>query len=109
MVDYHLCSNAIVSENIQLWSNQYTAKDNITKSANELGIIDWDKELEGKDTNETFLCLKSRIEEQVSKHIPLSKSKNGHKFKPLYISQTALSKVKKKHQAYKRYLKTKNG
>ena len=57
---------------------------------------------------QTFLYIKSRIEEQISKHIPFSKLKKGHRSKPLWMNQNALVKVKKKHQEYKRYLKTKN-
>ena len=71
--------------------------------------IAWDKELKGKDTNDAFLFIKSRIEEQISKHIPLSKPRKGQRYKPFWMNQTTLAKVKKKHQAYKRYLKTKNG
>ncbi len=85
------------------------SKGDYDKIRNELGSIDWEKELKGKNTNETFLCIKTRIEEQIFKHIPLRKPKRGHTSKPFWMNQTALAKVRKKHKAYKRYLQTKNG
>ena len=55
------------------------------------------------------MYVKTKLEEEVKKHIPMSRSRMGHKTKALWMSSNALTKVKKKNAAYSRYLKTAEG
>ena len=53
------------------------SRGNYDQVRNNLRCINWDKELKGKDVDEALLCIKSMIEDQVLKQIPLYKQEKG--------------------------------
>ena len=84
-------------------------KGNYDEIRNDLQRVDWKTELKGKNTEDTFVHIKTKLEEEVKKHIPMSRSRMGHKAKALWMSSNAMTKVKRKNAAYRRYLKTTDG
>eukprot|EP00112_Aurelia_sp_Birch-Aquarium-sp1_P013836 Seg2955.3 transcript_id=Seg2955.3/GoldUCD/mRNA.D3Y31 product="putative RNA-directed DNA polymerase from transposon X-element" protein_id=Seg2955.3/GoldUCD/D3Y31 len=84
-------------------------KGDYDKIRGEFKRIEWEKELEGNDAKEMFSNTKLKIEESVLKHVPISKGKSGGQRKPLWMNSKCLTKIRQKHQAYKRYLNTKEG
>ena len=62
----------------------------------------------GKGFDETFLHIKSMIENQVSKHMPLYKQDKGCGSTPPWMNKTELDSIRNKHNSYKRYLKSKH-
>ena len=77
----------------------------------ELGYINWEETLKNKDTEESWSAIKEVVSDLTNKFIPKSSGfKPGSKpKKPLWMNEKALSLVKKKHEAYKRYLSTREG
>ncbi|KAJ3595710.1 hypothetical protein NHX12_005013 [Muraenolepis orangiensis] len=75
--------------------------------------IDWEKLLgDNKDIEEQWSTCIDIIQQSMKKHIPQSKchsSKKKTKNFTTPLDEKALSKLKKKHQLWKRYLNTKNG
>ncbi len=72
--------------------------------------IDWDAELQDKSTNEQWNFIKGKIDSAVTKCIPVRRpNSTGYKKKPLWMNETALTKLKKKRAAYQRYLSTREG
>ena len=84
-------------------------KGNYDEIRNGLKRVDWNTELKGKNKEDTFAYIKAKLEEEVKKHIPISRPRKGHKTKALWMSLNALTKVKRKNAAYRRYLRTAEG
>ena len=74
----------------------------------EINNLNWKTQLADKDVNESWNLLSDTLKASCKRHVPLITKKDGKK-RPLWMNQTALAKVKKKHQAWKRYLETKSG
>ena len=68
----------------------------------------WTK-MEKMDVEQAWGCLKTKIIEQMNKHIPKMEAKDSKKIKPCWMNNKVLRKIKKKYHAYKRYLVTKQG
>ena len=86
-------------------------KGNYESIRKELDSIDWDETFKDKDTEATWFSFKEIIADLSNRFIPKS---NGFKpgsrpRKPLWMNEKALSLVKKKHAAFKRYLNTREG
>jgi hypothetical protein len=76
-----------------------------------LGSMDWETKLQNKSTEETWTTIRSTILEAQRKYIPRKtvKGVEAKKKNPLWMNDKALTKVKKKHEAWKRYMKTREG
>ena len=64
-------------------------------------MIDWENELRGKDTEESWGILESVIKESVERNVPMQKVVKT--FKKKWMTQEVLNVVKEKHKAYKKY------
>ncbi|XP_064638277.1 uncharacterized protein LOC135494302 [Lineus longissimus] len=71
--------------------------------------IEWDKHISNLDTKDTWTFIKDKILETTKKYVPLRRHNPTARRKPLWLNPKALAKVKKKREAYKRYLETKEG
>ena len=78
----------------------------------ELSQINWEKEMRGLSVIEMMAYIESKINYCIEKYIP-SYSQNffGENKKPplLWMNKKALKFIKKKHNAYKRWLNTHEG
>ena len=71
--------------------------------------IDWKGELEGKDVLQCWKILKSKLILSATNNIPKVLVHKHKQKRPSWMNSTAVAKVKKKHQAWKRYLATQDG
>eukprot|EP00112_Aurelia_sp_Birch-Aquarium-sp1_P011593 Seg2436.1 transcript_id=Seg2436.1/GoldUCD/mRNA.D3Y31 product="LINE-1 reverse transcriptase" protein_id=Seg2436.1/GoldUCD/D3Y31 len=69
-------------------------KGNYDEIRNDLQGVDWNTELKGKNTEDTFAYLMTKLEDEVKKHIPMSRPRMGHKTKALWMSSNALTKTR---------------
>ena len=78
---------------------------------NDLNRIDWDKEFEGMSTNSMMNFFESKLKQASEKFIPqfLADSNPGKERQPSWINHKTLRALKKKHNAYKRWMITKDG
>ena len=67
------------------------------------------KGLEGKNIQEAWDYLVGKIECATERYIPKIKGGKKDRRKPLWLNDKALTKVKKKREAYKRYMETREG
>ena len=67
---------------------------------------DWD-ELETMDTEKAWNKIKQVINDGVEECVPKVKVSNENRLKPIWLNKYAIKKIKKKHNTYQRYLKTK--
>ena len=78
----------------------------------ELSQINWEKEMRGLSVNELMAYIESKINYCIEKYIP-SYSQNffgeNKKPQPLWMNKKALKLIKKKHNAYRRWLNTHEG
>ena len=76
-----------------------------------LNGVDWDIELHGLDTEEMLLCLHTKLKQAIEECVPKQILSNpNQKYKrPLWLNKRILRSIKKKHNAYKRWLLTKQG
>ena len=85
-------------------------KGNFDEIRKELGTTDWDTELKEKNTKETWECIKQRVLKLIDTHIPKKgRTRRGRPTRPLWLKDKALAALKKKQDAFKRYLLTKEG
>ena len=78
---------------------------------NDLNRIDWDKEFEGMSTNSMMNFFESKLKQASEKFIPQfpADSNPGKERQPSWINHKTLRALKKKHNAYKRWMITKDG
>ena len=78
---------------------------------NQLRSIDWKKEFTNMNPNEMMTHLKLKLDSAVDEHIPFhSLSENNRSNKqPAWMNKKALRALKKKHNAYKRWIQTRRG
>ena len=76
-------------------------KGNYPEIRNDINMIDWENELRGKDTEESWGILESVIKESVERNVPMQKVCKT--FKKKWMTQEVLNVVKEKHKAYKKY------
>ena len=76
-----------------------------------LGTVDWDKELTDKTTEECWTVITNHLNEAKRRYIPrlTNTGKEPVRKKPLWLDNTAMKKVKKKHAAWRRYMQTREG
>ena len=86
-------------------------KGNYTGMKEELSQIDWDELLLGKNTEGQWSVIKETLDDIIRKYVPKkSYGPNARRnFKPLWLNPNALRKVKAKHEAFKRYMQSKDG
>ncbi|CAG2239332.1 unnamed protein product [Mytilus edulis] len=68
--------------------------------------IDWEKELEHKNTNDMLKAFMDKFNQAVSKHVPKSRPKNSKGNTTL--SKETLSSVRRKHRLWERYMEKKS-
>ena len=74
--------------------------------------VDWEELFQNKTTNEAWEILQKRLKASVDNNIPKHRhnpSQTNIKKKPIWMSYKALTKVKKKHKAWQRYMTTQDG
>ena len=76
-------------------------KGNYPEIRNDINMIDWENELRGKDTEESWGILESVVKESLERNIPMQKVVKT--FKKKWMTQEVLNVVKEKHKAYKKY------
>ena len=74
----------------------------------DLGKINWTKRI-NEDVENSWILLKATIHDVMEKYIPKATIYPNKRKRPLWMNQSSLSKVRKKHAAWKRYLETKSG
>ena len=72
---------------------------------------DWDMLFKNMSTNQIWSILQNKINAAINKHVPRTKSvlTSAAKRKPVWMSYKALTKVRKKHKAWQRYMNTQEG
>jgi hypothetical protein len=76
----------------------------------DLSEENWEELLKDKNVTETWDIIENKIITAMVKYIPKSRPKSASaKRKPLWMTDAALTKVKKKYHSYKRYISTKDG
>ena len=75
-------------------------KGNYPEIRNDINMIDWENELRGKDTEESWGILESVVKESVERNVPMQKVVKTFK---KWMTQEVLNVVKEKHKAYKKY------
>ncbi len=85
------------------------SKGNYDKFAIWLKSFDWDKDFEGRDCEYCWKLFANRMAEGIRKFIPHKTANYGKPGRPLWMNALALEKVRKKTEAYKRYLNTREG
>jgi hypothetical protein len=74
----------------------------------ELGDLAWN-DLEELEVQEGWLLFKKIVHNQMEKHIPKVKVKADNRARPLWMTRKAMKMIKKKYNAYKRFLRSKRG
>ena len=69
---------------------------------------DCDMLFKNMSTNQMWSILQNKINAAINKHVPQTKSvlTSAAKRKPVWMSYKALTKVRKKHKAWQRYMST---
>ena len=80
-------------------------KGNYTEIRNDINNIDWENELRGKNTEESWKILENVVKESIERNIPMQKV--GKTFKKKWMTKETMNVVKEKHKAYKKYRKLK--
>ena len=84
-------------------------KGNYDKMREELKTVNWETVLENEDANNSWNIFANKLKEAMDSNVPKSKPKletNNKPRKPLWMSKDAMTKVKKKYHAWKRYTGT---
>ncbi len=71
--------------------------------------INWEQLMSGKNVLQCWDILKSELANTCKSNIPRTTGAKGKTRRPLWMNPAALIKVKKKHAAWNRYLRTKDG
>jgi hypothetical protein len=79
-------------------------KGNYNAMRMEIGKIKWE-ELNDMNVEECWEKIRSTLSTSMNSHIPKVK-KNGKKFKPKWLNGTIKKSVKKKHELFKKYMKS---
>ena len=75
-----------------------------------IGSIDWDKELSTKSVDQCWDIVEKKLKAAVKLCVPKRRVTSGRSHrKPLWMNGKALDKVRKKRQAFQRYLETQEG
>ncbi len=85
------------------------SKGDYVKFRAKMEEYDWKNDFEGKTCEECWRLFVERMEKWMNEFIPRKCSNYGKPGRPLWINSTALEKVKKKTEAYKRYISTREG
>ena len=75
----------------------------------EIASIEWKSKFEGKNANEQWTTFQSEIVELCNKFIPKYKSTSKGRTLQMWMDSETLTKIRKKHQSYERWLQTKSG
>ena len=81
-------------------------KTNVTILKDELKKVNWNQELENKDTNETWLCIKSKISDAINKSTPMTRPPGKQQKK--WMNSDTLESVREKHRLFREWHKSGN-
>jgi hypothetical protein len=84
-------------------------KGNYDKFREMLDSVKWSHILNNKNCNDCWDIFKQIMDEGIKNYIPKCKINLDKPGKPLWMCDSALAKVRKKTQAYQRYLDTLEG
>jgi hypothetical protein len=84
-------------------------KGNYTEMRSNISEYNWEDDFEGKSCEECWNMFQVRVQSEMDKHIPKVTVRAAKPGQPLWMNRNALTKVKKKTQAFKRYLQTREG
>ena len=82
-------------------------KANYEGMKSDIKKVNWKDSI--KEIEEGWKIIESTIHKAIEKHVPKSVINTNKRRRPLWMNPTCLSKVRKKHSAWKRYLETKSG
>ena len=83
-------------------------KGNYAKFREEMQQVDW-KFLDGLEINDMWDNIKGKINKGMQEHIPKVSCKKEHRMKPAWMDKHCLRQIKRKYNAYKRYLNSSSG
>ena len=83
-------------------------KGNYEQLRQELALYDWQEEFENLNVEEGWECFEKKMTIAMERSIPKMKTSNK-KRKPLWMNEKVLTKLKKKSEAFKRYMETREG
>ena len=77
----------------------------------KLEEIEWENQLQDKNTEDSWQFIKSKITDCTKQHVPTrtTNQATGKPTKPLWMNGKSMTTLKKKHEAFKRYMRTKEG
>jgi hypothetical protein len=101
-----LCYKEILSPKTSKFSFH---KGDYTALSEEISKHKWKDDLTSLTVEESWNLFEKRLMDAMERNIPKRKQKVRGKWKPLWMNETVLIKLKKKHSAYKRYLETREG
>ena len=78
-------------------------KGNYTEIRNDINNIDWENELRGKNTEESWEILENVVKESIERNIPMQKV--GKTFKKKWMTIRDDERSEGETQAYKKYRK----
>ena len=81
-------------------NSEKVLEGNYPEIRNYINMIDWENELRGKNTEESWEILESVVKESVERNIPMQKVVNT--FKKKWMTNEALNVGKEKHKEYKK-------
>ena len=87
---------------------QFNKGDYVKLRAN-MASYDWKNDLEGKSCENSWKMFEERMKKEVEECIPMRRCRSIKPGRPLWMNEKALIKVKKKSEAYKRYINTSEG
>ena len=71
--------------------------------------INWENELENLDVEASWEILKTKLSEAETECIPIKRVSKEKRRRPIWMNANTLRKIKKKHSAWNRYQRTKDG
>ena len=83
-------------------------KANYTAMKAEIQSVDWKSIIGDNNVEEAWCSLHEHLEATCKRNVPVN-TRNKQRKRPIWMNKTALTKIKKKHDAWKRYLQTPNG
>ena len=84
-------------------------KGNYSAFKDKIGSYDWSADLGTKNCVDSWNIVSDRIKIGITEFIPVHSQEKNKPGKPLYVNGEVLKKVKKKSEAFKRYLETREG
>lgn len=111
------CHNILTFEYICYRNNQKTLpqsrfaydKGSYAEMRTKLNEINVSQHIEAMDVQQAWDYFSTTIELLANEYIPKVKKGQSDRRKPLWLDDKALSKVRKKHESFRRYMETREG